>query len=212
MLLYSVSSSQSAACPAATAMLIVECVALSIMVSVRFVIRWCCRSVAKSPSPAKGFCRFLLGFAVKRASPHGDGVFSTIWRWATPKWSRSAGCLRAIAQLAPRSSAPVLGGGATGAVRHGGQAVVFAVCSNPVSAELPGGTTAGLQLLQHGPIRHRGSLRPQALFVAPILPRASARRSFVAFSQPVDLHRAVACTRAVSIERLQVRTFWGRTC
>jgi len=124
---------------ATSRLVIVECVALSIMVSNDIVMPLCC-SGARVPRGQKDFADFLLG--VRRYA-----IFAQSWRWRIStigRWGNAQlvaiGLLSfaAIAQLARRSSADC-SGGARPRRRHGGHAGrLCGVSSTPCFCELPG--------------------------------------------------------------------------
>jgi signal transduction histidine kinase len=192
---------------AATAMVIVESVALSVMVSNDIVVPLVLQRGPQSQARQKDFGYFLLG--VRRVAIFvimalaylyyralGDAQLATIGLLS----------FAAIAQLAPA----FFGGlfwrrgtarGAIGGMLGGGAVWVYTLF-------LPSfldGDTAGLQLLQHGPFGIE-ALRPQALFGADLSPLLHG----VLWSLSLNLLTYVVLSLArqpTSIERVQADLF-----
>ncbi len=192
---------------AATAMVIVECVALSIMVSNDIVVPLVLQRGAQSRAGQKDFGDFLL--KVRRVAIFAIMVMAYFYYRALGNTQLAAiGLLSfaAIAQLAPaffgglfwrRGTAQ----GAIGGMLIGGAAWVYTLFL-PSFLE---GNTAGLMLLQHGPFGIE-ALRPQALFGADLPPLLHG----VLWSLSLNLLTYVALSLArqpSSIERLQADLF-----
>jgi len=156
---------------AATAMVIVECVALSIMVSNDIIVPLVLQRVPQSAARQKDFGDFLL--RVRRFAIFGIMAMAYLYYRALGNTQLAAiGLLSfaAIAQLAPaffgglfwrRATAR----GAIGGMLVGGAVWVYTLFM-PSFLE---GSTAGLLMLQHGPFGVE-ALRPQALFGADLPP------------------------------------------
>ncbi|HEX9471980.1 MAG TPA: sodium:solute symporter, partial [Bradyrhizobium sp.] len=192
---------------AATAMVIVECVALSIMVSNDIVVPLVLQRGAQSRAGQKDFGDFLL--KVRRVAIFAIMVMAYFYYRALGNTQLAAiGLLSfaAIAQLAPaffgglfwrRGTAQ----GAIGGMLIGGAAWVYTLFL-PSFLE---GNTAGLMLLQHGPFGIE-ALRPQALFGADLPPLLHG----VLWSLSLNLLTYVVLSLArqpSSIERLQADLF-----
>jgi Na+/proline symporter/signal transduction histidine kinase/CheY-like chemotaxis protein len=195
---------------AATAMVIVECVALSIMVSNDIVVPLVLQGGPRSRAGRKDFGYFLLG--VRRMAIFAIMVMAYLYYRALGNTQLAAiGLLSfaAIAQLAPaffgglfwrRATAR----GAIGGMLVGGAAWLYTLF-------LPSfldGNTAGLLLLQHGPFGVE-ALRPQALFGADLPPLVHG----VLWSLGLNLLTYVVLSLArqpSSIERLQADIFVPR--
>jgi Na+/proline symporter/signal transduction histidine kinase/PAS domain-containing protein len=156
---------------AATAMVMVECVALSIMVSNDIVVPLVLQRDAESRAGQKDFGYFLL--RVRRFAIFAILVMAYFYYRALGNTQLAAiGLLSfaAIAQLAPAFFGGLFWRRATARGAMGGMLVGFAVWIYTLF--LPSfldGTTAGLLLLQHGPFGIE-ALRPQALFGADLPP------------------------------------------
>src|ERR1700722_12206665 len=152
---------------AATAMVIVECVALSIMVSNDIVMPLVLQRSPEARSGQKDFGDFLL--RVRRFAIFAIMVLAYFYYRALGNAQlASIGLLSfaAIAQLGPAFFGGLFWRRATARGAMGGMLVGFAVWIYTLF--LPSfldGNTAGLLLLQHGPIGIEG-LRPQPLFGA----------------------------------------------
>src|SRR5712671_3565591 len=152
---------------AATAMVIVECVALSIMVSNDIVLPL----VLPRSGEARGGSDFLL--RVRRFAIFAIMVMAYFYYRALGNTQLAAiGLLSfaAIAQLAPAFFGALFWRRATARGAMGGMLIGIAVWSYTLF--LPSfldGNSAGLMLLQHGPFGIE-ALRPQALFGADLPP------------------------------------------
>ena len=182
---------------AATAMVIVECVALSIMVSNDIVVPLVLQRGRQSRAGQKDFGNFLL--RVRRFAIFAIMVMAYFYYRALGNTQLAAiGLLSfaAIAQLAPAFFGGLFWRRATARGAIGGMLVGVAVWIYTLF--LPSfldANTAGLLLLQHGPFGIE-ALRPQALFGADLPPLLhGVLWSLVA--QPVELCRAVAGAPAV---------------
>ena len=191
---------------AATAMVIVECVALSIMVSNDIVCRWCCSAVRAT---AQGFRRLpAQDPALCDLRHHGDGVFLL-------SRARQRAAAIGLLSFAALALAPAFFGGlfwrqgtARGAMT--GMLVGFAVWAYTLF--LPSfleGNPAGLLLLQHGPFGIE-ALRPRALFGADLPPLMHG----VLWSLSLNILTYIVMSiahRPSSIERLQADLFVPNT-
>jgi Na+/proline symporter/signal transduction histidine kinase len=152
---------------AATAMVIVECVALSVMVSNDIVIPLVLQRRRPERNSQQNFGRFLLG--TRRVAIFAIMAMAYFYYRALGNTQLAAiGLLSfaAIAQLAPAFFGGLFWQRATARGAMGGMLVGFAVWTYTLF--LPSfldGSTAGLELLQHGPLGIE-ALRPQALFGA----------------------------------------------
>ncbi|MGB9116979.1 PAS domain-containing hybrid sensor histidine kinase/response regulator [Bradyrhizobium sp.] len=152
---------------AATAMVIVECVALSVMVSNDIVMPLVLQRGRESRAGHKDFGGFLLG--VRRFAIFAIMAMAYFYYRALGNAQLVAiGLLSfaAIAQLAPAFFGGLFWQRATARGAMGGMLVGFAVWLYTLF--LPSfldGSTAGLELLQHGPFGIE-ALRPQALLGA----------------------------------------------
>jgi Na+/proline symporter/CheY-like chemotaxis protein/two-component sensor histidine kinase len=155
---------------AATAMVIVECVALSVMVSNDFVVPLALQR-GQSGSAGKHFGNFLL--ASRRIAIMAIMVMAYFYYRALGNAQLAAiGLLSfaAIAQLAPAFFGGLLWRRATARGAIGGMLTGFLAWSYTLF--IPSfleGNTAGIQFLQHGPFGFE-PLRPQALFGADLSP------------------------------------------
>ncbi|MBV8700457.1 hybrid sensor histidine kinase/response regulator [Bradyrhizobium sp.] len=156
---------------AATAMVIVECVALSVMVSNDFVVPLALQRGAESGSVVRQFGSFLL--ASRRIAIIVIMVMAYFYYRALGNAQLAAiGLLSfaAIAQLAPAFFGGLLWRRATARGAIGGMMVGFLAWSYTLF--IPSfleGNTSGIQFLQHGPFGFE-PLRPQALFGADLSP------------------------------------------
>ncbi|SHG52953.1 PAS domain-containing hybrid sensor histidine kinase/response regulator [Bradyrhizobium erythrophlei] len=192
---------------AATAMVIVECVALSIMVSNDIIVPLVLKRGPQSAARQTDFGDFLL--KVRRFAIFGIMAMAYLYYRALGNTQLAAiGLLSfaAIAQLAPaffgglfwrRATAR----GAIGGMLVGGAAWVYTLFL-PSFLE---GNTAGLLMLQHGPLGIE-ALRPQALFGADLPPLLHG----VLWSLALNVLTYVALSLArqpSSIERVQADLF-----
>jgi Na+/proline symporter/signal transduction histidine kinase len=192
---------------AATAMVIVECVALSIMVSNDIVVPLVLQRGAPSRAGQKDFGNFLL--RVRRIAIFAIMVMAYFYYRALGNTQLAAiGLLSfaAIAQLAPAFFGGLFWRRATARGAMGGMLVGVAVWIYTLF--LPSfmdGSTAGVTLLQHGPF-DIAALRPQALFGADLPPLLHG----VLWSLSLNLLTYVVLSLArpsSSIERLQADLF-----
>ena len=192
---------------AATAMVMVECVALSIMVSNDIVVPLVLQRSPKSRAGQKDFGDFLL--RVRRFAIFAIMVMAYFYYRVLGNTQLAAiGLLSfaAIAQLAPAFFGGLFWRRATARGAMGGMLVGFAVWVYTLF--LPSfldGNTAGLLLLQHGPFGIE-ALRPQALFGADLPPLLHG----VLWSLSLNLLTYVVLSLArqpSSIERLQADLF-----
>jgi Na+/proline symporter/signal transduction histidine kinase len=192
---------------AATAMVIVECVALSIMVSNDIVVPLVLQRGPQSPAGERDFGDFLL--RVRRFAIFAIMGMAYFYYHALGNTQLAAiGLLSfaAIAQLAPSFFGGLLWrrGTARGAI--GGMLIGAAVWAYTLF--LPSfldSSTAGLLLLQHGPFGIE-ALRPQALFGADLPPLLHG----VLWSLSLNILIFVVLSLArqpSSIERLQADLF-----
>src|SRR6202043_1891068 len=196
---------------AATAMVIVECVALSIMVSNDIVVPLVLQRGPESPAGQKDFGNFLL--KVRRIAIFAIMVMAYFYYRALGNTQLAAiGLLSfaAIAQLAPAFFGGLFWRRATAPGAMAGMLVGFAVWLYTMF--LPSfldGTIAGLQLLQHGPFGIE-ALRPQALFGADLPPLLHG----VLWSLSLNILTYIVMSLArqpSSIERLQADLFVPNT-
>jgi Na+/proline symporter/signal transduction histidine kinase/CheY-like chemotaxis protein len=192
---------------AATAMVIVECVALSIMVSNDIIMPLVLKRSPESRAGQKDFGDFLL--RARRFAIFAIMVMAYFYYRALGNTQLAAiGLLSfaAIAQLAPAFFGGLFWRRATARGAMGGMLVGIAVWIYTLF--LPSfldGNTAGLLLLQHGPFGIE-SLRPQALFGADLSPLLHG----VLWSLSLNLLTYVALSlvrQPSSIERLQADLF-----
>src|SRR5712672_1889002 len=192
---------------AATAMVIVECVALSIMVSNDIIVPLVLQRGAQSRVGQKDFGDFLL--RVRRFAIFAIMVMAYFYYRALGNTQLAAiGLLSfaAIAQLAPAFFGGLFWRQATARGAMGGMLVGVAMWIYTLF--LPSfleTSTAGLQLLQHGPFGIE-VLRPQALFGADLPPLLHG----VLWSLSLNLLTYVLLSLArqpSSIERLQAGLF-----
>ena len=192
---------------AATAMVIVECVALSIMVSNDIVVPLVLQRNPRSPMRQKDFGNFLL--RVRRFAIFAIMAMAYFYYRALGNTQLAAiGLLSfaAIAQLAPAFFGGLFWRRATARGAIGGMLIGVAVWTYTLF--LPSfmeGNTAGLLMLQHGPFGIE-VLRPQALFGADIAPLLHG----VLWSLSLNIlaYVGLSLTRQPSsIERLQADQF-----
>src|SRR6266849_5817243 len=195
---------------AATAMVIVECVALSIMVSNDIVVPLVLQRGPQSRAGERDFGNFLL--RVRRFAIFAIMVMAYFYYRALGNTQLAAiGLLSfaAIAQLAPAFFGGLFWRRATARGAMGGMLVGVAVWIYTLF--LPSfmdGSTAGVMLLQHGPFEI-AALRPQALFGADLPPLLHG----VLWSLSLNLLTYVVLSLArqsSSIERLQADLFVPR--
>ena len=156
---------------AATAMVIVECVALSVMVSNDFVVPLALQRGRQSGSGPAHFGNFLL--ASRRIAIIAIMVMAYFYYRALGNTQLAAiGLLSfaAVAQLAPAFFGGLLWRRATARGAIAGMLVGFLAWSYTLFIpSFLDGNTAGILLLQHGPFGIE-ALRPQALFGADLSP------------------------------------------
>jgi Na+/proline symporter/signal transduction histidine kinase len=192
---------------AATAMVIVECVALSIMVSNDIVVPLVLQRGAQRHTGGKDFGNFLLG--VRRFAIFAIMAMAYLYYRALGNTQLATiGLLSfaAIAQLAPAFFGGLFWRRATAQGAIAGMLVGFAVWGYALflPSFLDGGT-AGIELLRHGPFGIE-ALRPQALFGADLPPLMHG----VLWSLSLNLLTYIALSLArqpSSIERLQADLF-----
>jgi Na+/proline symporter/signal transduction histidine kinase len=192
---------------AATAMVIVECVALSVMVSNDIVVPLVLQRAPRSSAATKDFGDFLL--RARRIAIFVIMVMAYLYYRALGNTQLAAiGLLSfaAIAQLAPAFFGGLFWRRATARGAIGGMLAGFAVWSYTLF--LPSfldSSTAGLLLLQHGPFGIE-ALRPQALFGTDLPPLLHG----VLWSLSLNVLSYVVLSLArqpSSIERLQADLF-----
>src|SRR6201747_1414396 len=196
---------------AATAMVIVECVALSIMVSNDIVVPLVLQRSPESRTGQKDFGNFLL--RVRRFAIFAIMVMAYFYYRALGNTQLAAiGLLSfaAIAQFAPAFFGGLVWRRATARGAIGGMLVGFAVwLSTPCLPSFLETSTAGLLLLQHGPFGIE-SLRPQALFGADLPPLLHG----VLWSLSLNILSYIVLSllrQPSSIERLQAELFVPNT-
>jgi Na+/proline symporter/signal transduction histidine kinase len=192
---------------AATAMVIVECVALSIMVSNDIVVPLALQREPRSRAAGRNFGGFLL--KARRIAIFAIMVMAYFYYRALGNTQLAAiGLLSfaAIAQLAPAFFGGLFWRRATARGAIGGMLVGFAVWTYTLF--LPSfldNSTAGLLLLQHGPFGLE-ALRPQALFGADLPPLLHG--TLWSLSLNILAYVVLSLARQPSaIERLQARLF-----
>ena len=192
---------------AATAMVIVECVALSIMVSNDIVLPLVLPRSEQSRTGGKDFSDFLL--RVRRFAIFAIMVMAYCYYSALGNTQLAAiGLLSfaAIAQLAPAFFGGLFWRQATAQGAMGGMLVGVAVWMYTLF--IPSfleGNTAGMLFLQHGPFGIE-ALRPRALFGADLPPLLHG----VLWSLSLNILAYVVLSiarRPSSIERLQADLF-----
>jgi Na+/proline symporter/signal transduction histidine kinase len=192
---------------AATAMVIVECVALSVMVSNDIVVPLVLQREPQSSAATKGFGDFLL--KSRRIAILVIMLMAYLYYRALGNTQLAAiGLLSfaAVAQLAPAFFGGLFWRRATARGAIGGMLTGFAVWGYTLF--LPSfldSSTAGLLLLQHGPFGIE-ALRPQALFGADLPPLLHG----VLWSLSLNIASYVLLSLArqpSSIERLQADLF-----
>jgi Na+/proline symporter/signal transduction histidine kinase len=192
---------------AATAMVIVECVALSIMVSNDIVVPLALQREPRSRAAGKNFGGFLL--KARRIAIFAIMVMAYFYYRALGNTQLAAiGLLSfaAIAQLAPAFFGGLFWRRATARGAIGGMLVGFAVWTYTLF--LPSfldNSTAGLVLLQHGPFGLE-ALRPQALLGSDLPPLLHG--TLWSLSLNILAYVVLSLARQPSaIERLQARLF-----
>src|ERR1700761_7649126 len=192
---------------AATAMVIVECVALSVMLSNDIIVPLVLQRSPHSPEGQKDFGDFLL--KARRFAIFAIMVMAYFYYRALGNTQLAPiGLLSfaAIAQLAPAFFGGLFWRRATARGAIGGMLVGIATWIYTLF--LPSfleGNTAGMMLLQHGPFGIE-SLRPQALFGADLTPLLHG----VFWSLSLNILTYVVLSLAEmpsSIERLQADLF-----
>ena len=196
---------------AATAMVIVECVALAIMVSNDLILPLVLPRNLASHSATKDFGNFVL--KVRRVAIFAIMILAYLYFQALgPAQLASIGLLSfaAVAQLAPSFLGGLLWRRATARGAMAGMLAGFAVWSYTLF--LPSfldGNTAGMMFLQHGPMGLE-ALRPQALFGTALSPLMHG----VIWSLSVNVLAYVGFSltrQPFSIERLQADVFVPQT-
>jgi len=196
---------------AATAMVIVECVALSIMVSNDIIVPLVLQRSPQSRTAQKDFGDFLL--KARRFAIFAIMVMAYLYYRALGHTQLVAiGLLSfaAIAQLAPAFFGGLLWRRATAGGAIGGMLVGFAMWAYTLF--LPSfldGNTAGILMLQHGPFGIE-ALRPQAMFGADLPPLLHG----VLWSLSLNLLTYIALSLArqpTAIELLQADLFVPNT-
>src|SRR3984885_6206533 len=192
---------------AATAMVILECVALSIMVSNDIVMPLVLQRGRESRAGQKDFGDFLL--RARRLAIFAIMAVAYFYYRALGNTQLAAiGLLSfaAIAQLAPAFFGVLFWRRATARGAMGGMLVGVAVWAYTLF--LPSfldGNTAGLELLQHGPFNVE-MLRPQALFGADLPPLLHGALWSLSLNILTYVVLSLA-RRPSSIERLQADLF-----
>ncbi|MGE3418008.1 MAG: PAS-domain containing protein, partial [Bradyrhizobium sp.] len=196
---------------AATAMVIVECVALSIMVSNDIVLPLVLPRSGELRSEGQGFSDFLL--RVRRLAIFAIMVMAYLYYRALGNTQLAAiGLLSfaAVAQLAPAFFGGLFWRKATARGAMGGLLVGFAIWAYTLF--IPSfleGSSGGLMVLQHGPFGIE-ALRPRALFGADLPPLLHG--VLWSLSLNVLTYIALSLARGPSaIEHLQADVFVPRT-
>src|SRR5579871_4628273 len=192
---------------AATAMVIVECVALSIMVSNDIVVPLVLQREPRSPKQTKDFGDFLL--KVRRFAIFAIMLLAYFYYRALGNTQLAAiGLLSfaAIVQLAPSFFGGLLWRRATARGAIGGMVVGFIVWAYTLFIpSFLDSSPAGIEFLAHGPFGIE-ALRPQALFGAELPPLLHGVLWSLTLNQLVYI--ALSLTRQPSsIERLQADLF-----
>jgi len=192
---------------AATAMVIVECVALAVMVSNDLVMPLVLKRGAAPRRGRRDFSGFLL--TVRRIAIFAILILAYLYYRALGNTQLAAiGLLSfaAIAQFAPAFFGGLIWRRATARGAIGGMLIGFATWAYTLFIpSFMEGNTAGMLLLQHGPFGIE-ALRPQALFGAELPPLLHG----VAWSLSLNLLAYVALSllhQPSSIERLQAEVF-----
>jgi len=192
---------------AATAMVIVECVALSIMVTNDIVVPLVLQREPRSRDQTKGFGDFLL--KSRRFAIFAIMLMAYFYYRALGNTQLAAiGLLSfaAIAQLAPSFFGGLLWRRATARGAIGGMLVGFAVWAYTLFIpSFLDSNPAGIEFLQHGPFGI-DALRPQTLFGADFPPLLHG--VFWSLSLNLLVYVALSLARQPSsIERLQADLF-----
>jgi Na+/proline symporter/signal transduction histidine kinase len=192
---------------AATAMVIVECVALSIMVSNDIVMPLVLQRSPEARAGQKGYSEFLLKarrFAILAIMAMAYCYYRALGN--TQLAAIGLLSFAAIAQLAPAFFGGLLWRRATSRGAIGGMVVGFAVWIYTLfMPSFLEANIAGLSLLQHGPFGIE-ALRPQALFGADLPPLLHG----VLWSLSLNLLAYITLSlarRPSAIERLQADLF-----
>ncbi len=192
---------------AATAMVIVECVALSIMVSNDIVVPLVLQREPRSPKQTKDFGDFLL--KVRRFAIFAIMLMAYFYYRALGNTQLAAiGLLSfaAIAQLAPSFFGGLLWRRATARGAIGGMVVGFLVWGYTLFIpSFLDSNPAGILFLQHGPFGIE-ALRPQALFGTELPPLLHGVLWSLTLNQLVYIVLSLA-RQPSSIERLQADLF-----
>jgi Na+/proline symporter/signal transduction histidine kinase len=196
---------------AATAMVIVECVALAIMVSNDIVLPLVLRRSPHSPTVQTDFGNLLL--KARRFAIFAIMVMAYFYFRALGNTQLAAiGLLSfaAIAQFAPAFFGGLIWRRATARGAMGGMVVGFAVWAYTLFIpSFLDGNTAGMMLLQHGPFGIE-ALRPQDLFGADLPPLMHG--TLWSLSLNILTYIVLSLMRAPSsIERLQADVFVPNT-
>ncbi|MEH2481617.1 Na+/proline symporter/signal transduction histidine kinase [Nitrobacteraceae bacterium AZCC 2146] len=196
---------------AATAMVIVECVALAIMVSNDLVLPLVLRRSPHSPTVQTDFGNLLL--KARRFAIFAIMVMAYFYFRALGNTQLAAiGLLSfaAIAQFAPAFFGGLIWRRATARGAMGGMVVGFVVWAYTLFIpSFLDGNTAGMMLLQHGPFGIE-ALRPQDLFGADLPPLMHG--TLWSLSLNILTYIVLSLMRAPSsIERLQADVFVPNT-
>jgi len=192
---------------AATAMVIVECVALAVMVSNDLVMPLVLKRHGAPRNDQRSFGGFLL--TVRRVAIFAILILAYLYYRALGNTQLAAiGLLSfaAIAQFAPAFFGGLVWRRATKQGAIGGMMIGFAAWAYTLFIpSFMESSTAGILLLQHGPWGI-DALRPQALFGADLPPLVHG----VAWSLSLNLFAYIALSllsRPSSIDRLQAEVF-----
>lgn len=192
---------------AATAMVIVECVALAVMVSNDLVMPLVLKRGATPRDDERNYGSFLL--TVRRVAIFAILIMAYLYFRALGNTQLAAiGLLSfaAIAQFAPAFFGGLIWRRATARGAIGGMLIGFAVWAYTLfMPSFLDGNTAGVLLLQHGPFGIE-ALRPRALFGADLPPLLHG----VLWSLSLNILAYVALSlwkQPSSIERLQAAVF-----
>lgn len=192
---------------AATAMVIVECVALAVMVSNDLVMPLVLKRHAPAPGGQRSFAGLLL--TVRRLAIFGILILAYLYYQALGNAQLATiGLLSfaAIAQFAPAFFGGLIWRRATAQGAIGGMLIGFAAWAYTLFIpSFMESSTAGMLLLQHGPWGIE-ALRPQALLGADLPPLVHG----VVWSLSLNLFAYVVLSllsRPTSINRLQAEVF-----
>ncbi|WP_031336387.1 PAS domain-containing hybrid sensor histidine kinase/response regulator [Rhodopseudomonas sp. B29] len=192
---------------AATAMVIVECVALAVMVSNDLVMPLVLKRHAPTPGGQRSFAGLLL--TVRRLAIFGILILAYLYYQALGTAQLATiGLLSfaAIAQFAPAFFGGLIWRRATAQGAIGGMLIGFAAWAYTLFIpSFMESSTAGMLLLQHGPWGIE-ALRPQALLGADLPPLVHG----VLWSLSLNLLAYVVLSllsRPTSIDRLQAEVF-----